>query len=187
VIEGGDRKITLALQACVERLIARLGGGVHNGARIAIGFALLAIGVIVLVARSSTPPPIQASARFEGFTNGGRTALLRLTNQSSRYLFCGPRCIESKTAKGWVRFEESIETMVRTKLPPILNTNESCVFTRAVPQTHSAWRVVLVCQLEPPDPPSFLRRLFQALFSRVGWTLSDGRSEFMIRTDEIPR
>jgi hypothetical protein len=184
MVEGGDRKITPALVAYIERLITRLGGGVHNGARIAFGFALLAIGLLVLVARSSTPH-IQASVRFEGFTNGGRTALLRLTNQSSRYLICGPRCIESKTAKGWVRFEESIETIVRSKLPPILNTNESCVFTRAVPQTQSVWRVVLVCQLEPPDPPSFLRRLFQPLLSRIG--LSDGKSEFMIRTDEIPR
>jgi hypothetical protein len=187
MIEGGDRKITPALLAYVVRLITRLGGGVHNGARIAIGFASLAIGLLVLVARSSTPP-IQASVRFEGFTNGGRTALLRLTNHTSRYLICGPRFIECKTAKGWVRYEEPIEMVVRLKAPPPLNTNESCVLTRAVPQTQSAWRAELICQLGPPNPPpSFLRRLFQALFSLVGWTLSDGKSEFTIWTDEIPR
>jgi hypothetical protein len=184
MIGTGDRKVTPALLARVVRLITRLGGNGHNGGRIAVGCAVLAVGLLVLVGRSSHPP-VEASVRFEGFTNGGRTALLRLTNHTSRYLMCGPRCIECKTAKGWVRYEESIETIVRTKLPPALNTNESCVLTRAVPQTQSVWRVVLVCSLEPPDPPSVLRRLFQPLLSRIGWGLSDGG--FTIWTDEIPR
>ena len=181
MIEGGDRKITPALLACIERLITRLGG-----ARIAIGCVLLAIGLLVVVARSSTPP-VEASLQFEGFTNGGRTALLRLSNHTSRYLMCAPRFIECKTTKGWVRYEEPIETVVRLKPLPALNTNQSCVLTSAVPQTESVWRAGLRCRVWPDDPPSFLQRQFQGLFSRIGWSLGDGRRELTIWTDEIPR